>query len=176
MKNRQEIFLKAFNPIKQNIWRFCLHLCRNSEDAKDLLQDVIETTYINFDGIKDKSTLMSYMFSVASRKNLNKIRKKKELLTEDFEQYHEIADYSVNIEKWADINILYQMMEKLPPDYKETLILCEIMDIPHSEAAQIQNITIDGIRQRLYRAKQKLKNIFETDISERNKTLISRSI
>ena len=77
MNNKQEKFLKAFNPIKLNLWRFCLHLSRNTDDAKDLLQDVIEITYRSFDDIKDKNTLMSYMFTIASRKNLNIIKKKR---------------------------------------------------------------------------------------------------
>ena len=90
--------------------------------------------------------------------------------------YFEIADNSVNIEKWADVNILYDTLEKLPVEQKESLILCEIMGVPHVEAAQIQNITVDGIRQRLYRAKQKLRQLLNSEVSQKENNLISRSI
>ena len=65
MKNKQEIFLNIFNPIKINLWRFCLSVSNSRNDAKDLLQETIEVAYRNFEKLKHNEAFLSYLFSIA---------------------------------------------------------------------------------------------------------------
>jgi RNA polymerase sigma-70 factor (ECF subfamily) len=159
MKMKQEKFLELFEPLKQNLWRFCLSVTYNYEDAKDLVQDTIETAYRNFDSIKDAQYFLSWLFTVASRKNKEKYEKRKnEIILYDIDYSH-LSSNEGNPEIQADIKLLYEALDKLPYDQKEAIILNDIIGLSQKDAAESQNINIDAYKQRIHRGKKTLKEL-----------------
>jgi RNA polymerase sigma-70 factor (ECF subfamily) len=166
MNDKQNRFLSAFEPIKRNLWKYCLSVAKDSEDAKDLLQDTIETAYKSFDTLKSPEAFLSFLFTIASRKNAQRYDKSKRECKFDPDQYESLIDPSLSPDKKVDIGILYAAMDSLPYEQKESLTLCEIIGLSHKEAAEVQGISVDAIRQRLHRGKQKLKEILNPEISD----------
>ncbi|MBK9423268.1 MAG: hypothetical protein IPN54_03875 [Bacteroidetes bacterium] len=58
---------------------------------------------------------------------------------------------------------LYQLMEQLPVQQKEALIMYEISGVTMEEIAKIQGGTLSGVKSRIARARQKLIELMEND-------------
>ncbi len=161
MDNKQEYFLELFEPIKHNLWRFCLSVSNSYEDAKDLLQDTIEIAYKKIDSLKDNKFFLSWLFSIASRKYIEKQNKRKyEVNSYDYDALISVlASNEGNPELQTDIKLLYEALEKLPYQQKEAVILSEIIGLNHKDIGIIQSVSTEAVKQRVYRAKQLLKSI-----------------
>jgi DNA-directed RNA polymerase specialized sigma24 family protein len=51
-KERQEYFLKLFEPVRENLVRYARAMTRNPENAKDLVSETILAAYQNFHKLK----------------------------------------------------------------------------------------------------------------------------
>mgnify|MGYP001241889711 CR=1 FL=1 len=160
MNEKHRIFLEHFEPLKHSLWRFCLSVTKSYEDAKDLLQETIENAYLSFDSLKNKQAFLSWLFTIASRKNVERLKKSKLYDTSvDFENILAIAESNIgNPELQTDIKFLYEELEKLPYQQKEAVILSEIIGLTHKEIAEIQSTTTEAVKQKIYRAKITLKS------------------
>ncbi|MDT3740949.1 MAG: RNA polymerase sigma factor [Candidatus Kapabacteria bacterium] len=164
MKNRQDIFLEHFEPLKKNLWRFCLSVSPTYDDAKDLLQDTIETAYREFENLKHKEAFLSWMFSIASR--LNNSYQSKRCKTElSSEKYYDLLESNeLTPDRIFEIKLLYQALEKLPIEQKEAIVLCNILGYPQNIAAEIQNVKLETLKQRILRGKSQLKILLSSEI------------
>lgn len=174
MENKQEKFMQEFAPIRENLWKFCLHITNSREDAKDLLQETIEISYIQFEKIQNYSTMLSYMFTIASRKNLQFRNKNKVLdkITPELENNIDLNYISPEVQ--FDIKVLYNTLRQLPKEQEEAIILQEIIGFSQNEICKIQNISLFTLKKRLYRAKVKLKKMLK-DLSVENIKTVEKS-
>ena len=163
MSNQQK-FLELFEPNKMKLWRFCLSISRSRDNAKDLLQDTIEAAFKQFDDVKSEQAFLSYLFTIASRINYKQINRLKKLAEIDDSILEALIDGDALPDTQTDIRILYESLDKMKYEQREAIILSEIMGLQHLEAAKIQGITLETFRQRLYRAKNTLKEIMNPQI------------
>ncbi len=159
MDAKQKEFLEVFNPLKERLWRFCLNMATNIENAKDLLQDTIEAPFLNFDNVKHKEAFLSYLFTIASRRYY----KTKKVLSR-LEPLSEVQSESLISENCdplikADISMFYSALDKLPPEMKESIILFDIMGFSRNEICEIQSVSLEGLKARLYRGRKKLAEL-----------------
>lgn len=154
MTEKQKKFLDLFEPVKENLWRFCLTMSKNKENARDLLQETITTAYNNFDKLSRPEAFLSWLFTIASRKYFEFYRKKMDL--------NELADvdllYSKELspEEQTDIRYLYEALAKLPVEQKESIILFDIVGYSRDEICEIQQIGLETLKSRLFRGRKKL--------------------
>lgn len=156
---KQEDFLSLFNPVYDNIWRFCLALSRDRERAEDLLSETLLIAFEKFDSIKNKEAFLSFMFTIASR--LNSKNYKKNRLFEAFEpdRIDELYSREISPEDRTDLRFLHEALEKLPDKQRETVILFEIIGLSRKEIADVHNTTVANVKIRLFRARKKLKRL-----------------
>jgi RNA polymerase sigma-70 factor (ECF subfamily) len=147
-----------------NLSNYARAICRNDEDAKDLVQDTIINAYNNFDKLRDEKSFLSFLFTIASRlhrKNQKRaffIRKNKDTILGYIQTQND------NNNK-HDINVLYKLLSKLPDKQKEAIILFEINGFSINEIRKIQGGTISGVKSRLRRARERLKALLANDIN-----------
>lgn len=161
-KLKQKAFLEIYEPIKLNLWRYCMFLCRNKHDAEDLLGDTIINAYKGFENVVNSKAFLSYLFTIAHRnyyKRFDKNIKTEELNLEvfDFDSGELLPDMI------TDIKILLETLNLLPIEQKEAIILKEIEGFAIKEIAIIQNVSDETVKSRIYRGKLKLKEILEVN-------------
>ena len=162
--SKQLKFLELFEPNKMKLWRFCLSISRSRDNAKDLLQDTIEAAFKQFEAVKSEQAFLSYLFTIASRINYKQINRLKKLAEIDDSILEALIDGDALPDTKTDIRILYESLDKMKYEQREAIILSEIMGLQHLEAAKIQGISLETFRQRLYRAKNTLKEIMNPQI------------
>lgn len=151
---KQEEFLKLLNPIKDNLSRYCRSVSYSYDDAKDLMSETILIAYQSFSDVREDRAFLSYLFTIASRLNMKKKEKAKKfdrILDNDYVHYQ-------SIEESVDVNILYNMLQKLPLKQAEAIILFEVNGFNLEEIKEIQGGTLSGVKSRLKRARESLKS------------------
>lgn len=164
--------MNYYERVSKKLSGFARAMTRNTETAKDLVSDTILVAYENFDKIKNKQAFTSYIFTIAVR--LHRKRKSKwSWFAEESEAYQESAISNEPMTDTSyDIKVLYDALDKLPSKMKESIILFEISGFSIEEIRDIQGGTLSGVKSRLKRGREKLKellsdNILKIDIEDK---------
>lgn len=155
-------FLKHYEPIHNQLYKFCRAIAGNHEDAEDLIQDTILNVIERFDKIKDIAVFKSYVFSVASNLHKMKQRRKKFKASFNEEEMNQITDFGQNQEHYTEFRIVYETILSLPAKTSETLVLYYIADLSMEEIRKIQGGGISAVKSRLQRGKEKVLSLLNT--------------
>lgn len=161
-KSKQNEFLKYYEPIKQNLWRYCYFLTENKQIAEDLLGETIAITYKSFDSIQNKTTFLSYLFTIANRTFYKQFYKKQTASINDFDfDMLDLSSQNALPDKITDVKILIEFLNLLPIEQKEAIILKEMEGFTLKEISEIQKVSEETVKSRIYRGKLKLKSQME---------------
>ena len=149
-------FIKLYDPVHQQFYRFCRAISGNHEDAQDLIQDTILNVMEQFDQIRDHSVFKSYLFSVASNLNKMKMRRLKFKAEFNEKEVTQIIDLAQDQEYLTDFKLVYDKILSLSPRMAETLILYHISDLTLEEIRKIQGGSLSGVKLRLKRGREKI--------------------
>lgn len=168
-----QIIKKAINKNRQaqnelyarygHVWySICLRYHKNSEEAKDALQNALIKIYSKirqFD--PDKGEFKSWSCKIVVNENLMLIRKNKDFLKEFDDTYDETI---LNTESAIDIlsaEELTKMIQQLPDGYRTIFNLYVIEGYSHDEISTMLNISKGTSKSQLFKAKRLLKQKLE---------------
>ncbi len=161
-------FLEIYRRYSGRIFAYCKRFLGNKEDAMDIFQD----TFVNFYQAADNkgremTNLPAFLLRIARNLCLNFVRQnKKTSHLEDYMRYENNSDFAENDELLGMIKIAVQ---QLPEDYREAFILREYEGMSYQEIAEFLNISLPLVKIRIFRAKEKLREILAPYISELSK-------
>lgn len=159
MRQPVEILIKKY---KNNIYAIAFNVCKNSEDAEDVVQD----TFIQYMSLKKEfeteEHIRAWLIRVAINKAKNKITSFFRRNTLPLEDYMETLTFEP--EEASD---LFAAVMALPQKYRITIHLFYYEDYSVNEIADIQKISVSNVKTRLSRGrkllKEKLKEAWEYD-------------
>jgi RNA polymerase sigma-70 factor (ECF subfamily) len=135
----------------------------NSQDAKDLSQDVFIKIYQSISSFKEGYKFFSWFYRILLNHCIN-FKKRKHILDDiDELKGHNILKSSDETFLDDEINlmelkeIVHNAISKLPLRQRKVVILCEIEGFSQNDASKILNISEGTVRSRLFYAKKRLK-------------------
>ncbi len=139
----------------QPLFLYALSLCKNQEDAEDLVANTFVKALVSF----ESGNLKSWMYTVLKNEFFNNYKNRKHLISlEDFSfdwlsKTDDILEQLIQDEerKW-----LYQMIYQLPDKEREVMLLTIQMNYQDAEISRVMDLSIENIRVIRHRAKQKL--------------------
>lgn len=162
-------FLELYGREEKRLSAFAMALCRNRDDAKDLVSETVLRAYETFGKLKEKQAFASYLFSIASRayKRRNWRRRIFGVWSDDVAE--NIPAKILYPGVGLDIELLYKCLDKLSPEMKEAIVLFEIAGFSIKEIEEIQNASASAVKLRLKRGREKLKQLM-TEAETKQKT------
>ena len=159
-------FIKAFDIYADAIFRYCLVRVTNRETAKDLTQTTFFKTW-NYlvDGKKVKD-LKNFLYKVAHNLVVDYYRlKKTESLDSlfDGEAFDPPAVEEFSIEEKADASFALKILDKIPTEYREVVVLRFVEGLSFKDIAEITKESENTVTVRFHRALEKLKKIFDPE-------------
>jgi RNA polymerase sigma-70 factor (ECF subfamily) len=149
----RERFEQALSPeVYQAAWRFALRLSTRREDAEDLLQESLIKAYSRFSQLRDASRFKSWFFSIVRSTHLDRLRREHARPPETAELPQLAARETEPLSR--DIA---EALARLPKPQQELLCLFYIDGLNLNETGQALGIRPRAVRQRLYRARQSLR-------------------
>lgn len=169
--SRSELaFTVLYDRHSAKVWQYCSRLLGDSELAKDVLQE----TFIEFyNSVKKSLSIpdLSVLLMAEARKLCIKLLKQK-VDTIPITDEDDLPNYSRkdNSELLALIKV---SIDKLPPKYKEALVLREIQQLTYLEIEALTGETMANVKVRIHRARTKVREMLQKHIDdlERQKAL-----
>ncbi len=160
-KQALEALLERHQP---QVYRFGMKMCRDPEDAKDVLQDTLLAMARNVRDFRGASSISTWLYTIARSFCIKKRRRSKfapdqerSLETEAAgETKHLAAAGATPDEALAGRQVeraLEQAIAALDPMYREVLILRDVEGLSASEVAEVVGVSVQAVKSRLHRAR-----------------------
>lgn len=162
-RDKKEKFMALYGPVHDRFERFCTARAYGSVDPKDLMHDTILIAYEKLDTVDDPKAFLHFLFGISIRVLANSNRKLRPLHTPEEYQAFQVEDASMDPEKSDDVNLLYHGLAQLPEAQREALVLFEISGFSIAEIADLQEIGISAVKQRLARGRKALLEVLSAE-------------
>lgn len=141
----------------RNIYCAAYNICKNIEDANDVVQEVLLCYHLYADKtFENEEHLRAWLLRVGINKAKDLVRSPWHRLRVCFEGYEEEITFEEPEEQ-----ILYQEVMKLPEKYRIVIHLYYYEDMTIKEIAEILGKSESSIKMRLSRGREFLKNILK---------------
>ena len=164
---------KALNLLAER-WhkKLCLQAYRYTKDwsmAQDMAQDSWDSIMQKLGSLKDVNRFGSWALSIVTRKALDWLKKeKKELdhLKTHYKESKTLFEEPVN-KKEEQIQKVLEALKFLPRDQKVVMTLFYLEEYSLKEVSEITGASMNTVKTRLFRAREKLKSIVKNKDDEK---------
>jgi len=161
-----EELLQALQP---QIYRFGMKMCRQSEDAEDVVQDTMLTLARSFRDFRGASSISTWLYTITRSFCIKKRRKSKfaPKVEESLEELHSKTANAVQSsepgpeaqaeskETWEHVQTAIRALD---PGYREVLMLRDVEGLKAREVAEVVGISVPAVKSRLHRARAELRD------------------
>lgn len=163
MNDKEQQFKELIKSSKNSIYRICYSFLDDTEDIKDLRQEIFYELWKSMDRFKGESTWNTYIYRIAVNTAIRfktTLGKQSSVETPIKQSVLKMADNNFNKEKEEQLNLLEQSIKKLP-DNDRILISLVLEDLSYKEIAEVLNMNVGNVGVRIGRVKKKLKELIE---------------
>ena len=157
MRQSLEELIEAY---QKSLYAAAFNICRNTDDANDVVQDTFIQYYTTKKQFQDEEHLKAWLLRVAINRAKDISRsfwKKNRLSIEDYAE-------AVPFESREQTG-LFEAVMRLPEKYREVIHLYYYEDLSIKETARILRITEGSVKMRLSRGRSFLRDVFKEEES-----------
>jgi RNA polymerase sigma-70 factor (ECF subfamily) len=166
--SQKKDFEREALPHMSSLYNFALRMCRDRDEASDLVQETYLKAFRFFDKFEPGTNCKAWLFRIMKNSYINRYRKiSREPDKVDYDSIEEFYDTlrpesadSSNLEEKFFNNLLddevSQALQSLPDDFRTVVILCDIEGFTYEEIAEFVDCPIGTVRSRLHRARKML--------------------
>jgi RNA polymerase sigma-70 factor (ECF subfamily) len=147
------------------VYRFGLKMCRDPEDAKDVLQDTLLAAARGIREFRGASSLSTWLYTIARSFCIKKRRgaMTSALVSLDDEPgAAQVRSNEVPPDDAAETRELGAALEgaiaSLAPMYREVVLLRDVEGLSAVEVAEVLELTVDAVKSRLHRARADVRS------------------
>ena len=141
-----------------DLYRFAYWLCRDRFVAEDLVQETFARAWKNWDSLEDLAAVKPWLITILRNEHARLYERKRLDIGDEDPQELEIPSHD---RPGAHLE-LEQLVEALPPAYREPLVLQVLGGYECREIAGMLGTTEGAVMTRLTRARQALRAHLET--------------
>jgi RNA polymerase sigma-70 factor, ECF subfamily len=154
-----DALLKQYQP---HIYRFGMKMCRDPEDAQDVLQDTLFAAARAVHGFRGSSSVSTWLYAIARSFCIKKRRRRvfaPEVVSLETEALRAQAarDKAPDPERSLAHRELATALESaiasLEPEYREVLLLRDVEGLSAAEVAEVTGLSVAAVKSRLHRAR-----------------------
>jgi RNA polymerase sigma-70 factor (ECF subfamily) len=152
MQNTEYSTSDIFKKYSADILKYSFSLLKNSDDAKDAVQEVFIRYISSRDNFRGECSEKTWLLTITRNYCFKLLTKNKHARTDNIDEFPQLYDPK------PDITItLKDAIDNLSPEDYELVYLREYAGYTYQEISQILEISTDNVKIRLFRVRQKLK-------------------
>jgi RNA polymerase sigma-70 factor (ECF subfamily) len=165
-----DAFGSLISSCYRSTFQMALGITRNHEDAEDALQEAMIKAYRNLDQFRGNSKFYTWFFRIAANEAVMSIRKRhlgRDVTLDDMDEF-EASMQASNRNNWRIhpeerclqlefSALLDKALSKLSPRLGKAFYLRAVEELSFSEAAAALNLSCDGVKTRVSRARSRLR-------------------
>lgn len=148
-------------PLSKDIWTFALNITGDRTTSADVTQEVMLKLWDSRHELKKVENIKAYVLRITHNLCLDLLKKQKPIYDE--EQVIRNGGYDTNllkeIENRDTAEAVKKIIDTLPPNQKEVMILRELEELEYEEISEITGLGLNNIRVLLSRARARVKEI-----------------
>jgi RNA polymerase sigma-70 factor (ECF subfamily) len=150
------------------IYGFGMKMCRNPEDAQDIVQDTLLAAARSVRNFRGAASVSTWLYTIARSFCIKKRRKSKfapehmvSLESESARGAFELPDLGRAPDQALHDHQVRQALERavaaLEPAYREVLVLRDMEGLPAAEVAEVMDLSVEAVKSRLHRARASVR-------------------
>lgn len=153
-------------PHLDAVYRVALRLSGDESQADDLTQETMLKAYRSWHQYKSGTNVRAWLLTILRNTFINEYRKTRREGPsveigdiEEFTVFREVQDVDPEgdfFDQIVDDEVL-QSIDRLPEEFRETLVLSDVEGLSYAEIAEITGVPIGTVKSRLFRARQALQ-------------------
>lgn len=162
---REGAFAELYSRLSPNVFAYCMRVLGSRDAAYDIFQEAFMRLYQTSERIEYLENVRGYTLAICRNLCLNE-KKRAGAQNVEFED----TLYNPGISREAERNEMLQLinmaMELLPHDMREVFVLREYDGLSYNEISVLLNIKLDTAKVRVFRARQRIKEILQPYLNE----------
>ena len=157
----EQAFVELYRRRHQDVYRFAFAMAKSRSFAQDVMQEVFLNVLENasrFDAAK--GTVRAWLFGCARYVTLDRLRLERRW-TDDMPPDGVALDSDERLLADQRTERLHAAIARLPVEYREALVLCELHELSYAETAAVLGCPVGTVRSRLHRARVALMAMLE---------------
>jgi RNA polymerase sigma-70 factor (ECF subfamily) len=150
-------------PTTEKVWeefniglkQFILKRVSDESSTEDILQDVFLKIHTHIDSLRESDKLQGWIYQIARNAITDYYRTNK--FPSDLAEVAYVPEDPFDDVVHHLLPYVKELVESLPPDYRQALILTEYEGLTQRELAEKLGISISGAKSRVQRAREKVK-------------------
>ncbi|HLF31973.1 MAG TPA: sigma-70 family RNA polymerase sigma factor [Xanthomonadales bacterium] len=164
--DRAEARQARFNALTEaygaDLYRYAMWICGNDALAKDLVQETCLRAWKALDKLNDDAAAKSWLITILRREHARTFERKVPKFT-DVDTIEVPEDVELEPDDRVEIELLRRNILKLPPKYREPLLLQVVMGYSCEEIAEQLLISKSAVMTQLFRAREQLRERLQKD-------------
>jgi len=170
------LFHDLIRPYERMVYLSILTMVRNEVEAEDAAQEVMINAFRHLKGFRGDAKFSTWLVAIAMNEARQRLRRSKASVQESLDEDKEeregdftpavLTDWreipSEALEKKELREKLREAVEKLPPIYREVLVLRDLEELNQEETAKALGINVTLVKVRLHRARMMLQKLLAT--------------
>lgn len=160
-QRKYEALVRAYH---RDLYRYAYWLCKDQTTAEDLVQETCLRAWKSLDSLLDEKAAKSWLITILRRENARRFERKQfELVDiEDYSSEARVNDDAHHQNEWLQAQIM-----KLDVEYREPLFLQVVGGFSGDEISEILELNTNTVMTRLFRARNQLKDLLDSDKTQR---------
>ena len=169
LKGNTQAFAQLVDKYQQYAFTLALRLIPNREDAEEIAQDSFVKAYRYLADFRQESKFSTWLYTIIQRNAISFLRKKQiniqSIENKDFQQQESNNSFQI-LQSKTEKQMINQALSLLKPEDASILSLFYLQEQSLEEIGQVLSIESGAAKVRLFRARQKLRQIIESNFSE----------
>jgi RNA polymerase sigma factor (sigma-70 family) len=164
--NRTGDFERLAMPLFDSLYNFARWLARDETEAEDLVQEAFSKALRGFASFAPGTDFRAWIFRILRNTFLTSRTGLSSRMTESLEDDEQAVSIAVTWETPESLALasatreaLQSALERLPVEYREVVLLCDVEEMKYKEIAEVLAIPIGTVMSRLSRARKSLRQL-----------------
>lgn len=170
-------FQAAYEECKDSVYAYLVYMTRDVKLAEDLSQETFLRMFLHMNKFRGESGVKTWALAIARNVFLTYARKKQPVLMEEMHLdlgQGSFAGYALSTSISPEDVVLKQEKEKqvqeilqcLGEQDRTALLLRDYEQLSYEDIAKILGISLEAVKSRIYRARQKFKKEYTEQFEE----------
>jgi RNA polymerase sigma-70 factor (ECF subfamily) len=176
LEGRTELFGELVGRYQQRLYRYLTRYTSDAEEAKDITQEVFLKVYGALDSFDPRYRFSTWLFRIAANAAIDSLRRKRlkqvpldqgpgeEGDSNPLDPADSRPDPLEALSRHRLRQLVDEAIERLPDDYRELLGLRHYGELPYEEIAEIKKMPLGTVKNKLFRARQALRDLLPKDV------------
>ena len=141
-----------------NLRAFAISLCRNGDQAEDLVQETLLRGCANIRSFTPGTNMLAWLFTILRNEFYSECRRRRRLCDSIDDRADSLASRPTQVAQAAHRE-LCAALNKLTPEQRVALVLVTASGLSYEEVAKICGCPIGTMKSRVYRARTELARL-----------------